>query len=115
MVSSKFAQFLVRNGYFDDETVSKAEAKMEEYGGTSASALARVLEIEFGAAHDSVYEALSVHYAFPTYKKSIEEIPDSQIDGCKQVLDSLRRDSDEDFKRKLLFHKILPFAVQNQS
>ena len=111
MVSSKFAQFLVRNEYFDDETVSKAEAKMEEYGGTSASALARVLEIEFGAAHDSVYEALSVHYAFPTYKKSIEEIPDSQIDGCKQVLDSLRRDSDEDFKRKLLFHKILPFAV----
>ncbi|MFA5282875.1 MAG: GspE/PulE family protein [Candidatus Cloacimonadaceae bacterium] len=88
---------------------------MEQYGGNSASALARVLEIEFGAAHDTVYEALSIHYAFPTFKKSIEEIPEVQLEACKQVLDSMRRDSDEDFKRKLLFHKILPFGVHKSN
>ncbi len=115
MVSSKFAQYLVRNEYFDLETMQKAEKKMEQYGGNSASALARVLEIEFGAAHDTVYEALSIHYAFPTFKKSIEEIPDVQLEACKQVLDSMRRDSDEDFKRKLLFHKILPFGVHKSN
>lgn len=115
MVSSKFAQYLVRNEYFDLETMQKAEKKMEQYGGNSASALARVLEIEFGAAHDTVYEALSIHYAFPTFKKSIEEIPEVQLEACKQVLDSMRRDSDEDFKRKLLFHKILPFGVHKSN
>ena len=84
---------------------------MKEYGGVSAGALARVLEIEFGAPHDLVYEALALHYAFPVYKKSIEEISDRQLDACKSVLDSMRRDSDEDFKRKLLFHKIVPFGL----
>ncbi|MFA5484608.1 MAG: hypothetical protein WC252_08800, partial [Candidatus Cloacimonadaceae bacterium] len=79
MQSNKFAQYLVRNEYFDLETMQKAEKKMEQYGGNSASALARVLEIEFGAAHDTVYEALSIHYAFPTFKKSIEEIPEVQL------------------------------------
>ena len=115
MQSNKFAQYLVRNEYFDLETMQKAEKKMEQYGGNSASALARVLEIEFGAAHDTVYEALSIHYAFPTFKKSIEEIPEVQLEACKQVLDSMRRDSDEDFKRKLLFHKILPFGVHKSN
>lgn len=115
MQSNKFAQYLVRNEYFDLETMQKAEKKMEQYGGNSASALARVLEIEFGAAHDTVYEALSIHYAFPTFKKSIEEIPEVQLEACKQVLDSMRRDSDEDFKRKLLFHKILPFGVHKNN
>ncbi|MDD4148054.1 MAG: GspE/PulE family protein, partial [Candidatus Cloacimonetes bacterium] len=111
MQGNKFAQYLVRNGYFDEETMKKAEAKMEQYGGTSASALARVLEIEFGAAHDTVYEALSIHYAFPVFKKSIEEIPEMQLEACKQALDSMRRGSDEDFKRKLIYHKIIPFGV----
>ncbi|MFA5672277.1 MAG: GspE/PulE family protein, partial [Synergistaceae bacterium] len=100
---------------FTEETMQKAEKKMKEYGGSSASALARVLEIEFGAPHDMVYEALAIHYAFPLYKKSIEEIADKQLDACKSVLDSMRRDSDEEFKRRLLFHKILPFGLQKGS
>ncbi|MCB5252195.1 MAG: GspE/PulE family protein [Candidatus Cloacimonadaceae bacterium] len=115
MLSSKFAQYLVENEFFTEETMQKAEKKMKEYGGSSASALARVLEIEFGAPHDMVYEALAIHYAFPLYKKSIEEIADKQLDACKSVLDSMRRDSDEEFKRRLLFHKILPFGLQKGS
>lgn len=111
MLSNKFAQYLVKNEFFPAETMQKAEQKMKEYGGVSAGALARVLEIEFGAPHDLVYEALALHYAFPVYKKSIEEISDRQLDACKSVLDSMRRDSDEDFKRKLLFHKIVPFGL----
>lgn len=111
MLSNKFAQYLVKNEFLPAETMQKAEQKMKEYGGVSAGALARVLEIEFGAPHDLVYEALALHYAFPVYKKSIEEISDRQLDACKSVLDSMRRDSDEDFKRKLLFHKIVPFGL----
>lgn len=112
MLSSKFAQYLVQNDYFDLETMQKAEVKMKEYGGSSAGALARVLEIEFGSPHDLVYEALAIHYAFPTFKKTIEEISDSQLEACKKIMDSMRRDSDEDFKRRLLFHKIIPFGMQ---
>jgi type IV pilus assembly protein PilB len=115
MLSNKFAQYLVENEFFTVETMQKAEDKMKEYGGSSAGALARVLEIEFGAPHDMVYEALSVHYAFPVYKKTIEEISERQLEACKSVLDSMRRDSDEEFKRKLLFHKILPFGLQKGS
>jgi type IV pilus assembly protein PilB len=112
VLSSKFAQYLVQNDYFDLETMQKAEVKMKEYGGSSAGALARVLEIEFGSPHDLVYEALAIHYAFPTFKKTIEEISDSQLEACKKIMDSMRRDSDEDFKRRLLFHKIIPFGMQ---
>ena len=112
MLSNKFAQYLVKNNIFDLELIEKAEKKMEEYGGSSASALARVLEIEFGASHDAIYEALAIHYAFPTFKKTLEEIPENQIEASKQILESMRRGSDESFKRKLLFHKILPFALQ---
>ncbi len=114
MLSSKFAQYLVQKEYFDEETMQKAEAKMKEYGGTSAGALARVLEIEFGAQHDMLYEALAIYYAFPVFKKSIEEISDHQLEACKKVLDSMRRDSDEDFKRRLLFNKILPFGFHQK-
>ena len=112
MLSNKFAQYLVNNQIFELDMVEKAELKMEEYGGNSASALARVLEIELGAPHDKVYEALSIHYAFPVYKKALEEIPEAQIEASKQILESMRRGSDESFKRKLLFHKILPFGFQ---
>lgn len=115
MISNKFAQYLVENEFFTVETMQKAEDKMKEYGGTSAGALARVLEIEFGAPHDMIYEALSIHYAFPLFKKSMEEISDKQLEACKLAMDSMRRDSDEDFKRKLLFHKILPFGLQKGS
>ena len=71
MLSNKFAQYLVKNNIFDLELIEKAEKKMEEYGGTSASALARVLEIEFGASHDAVYEALSIHLRFSHLQKNL--------------------------------------------
>ncbi|MFW5627940.1 MAG: GspE/PulE family protein [Candidatus Cloacimonadaceae bacterium] len=115
MLTNKFAQYLVNHHIFDEETMKKALVKMEEYGGSSASALARVLEIEFGASHDTIYEALSVYYAFPTFKKDMEEIPASQLDTAKQLLDQIRADAGDDFKKKLVFHKILPFGFQKGS
>lgn len=111
MLTNKFAQYLVNNNIFDLATMEKAMKKMEEYGGSSASALARVLEIEFGASHDLVYEALSVHYAFTTFKKSAEEITPQQLEGSKQALDAIRADSSEEFRKKLIFHKIVPLGV----
>lgn len=115
MLTNKFAQYLVGHHILDEEIMQKALVKMEEYGGSSASALARVLEIEFEVPHDTVYEALSVYYAFPTLKKSIEEIPAAQMDAAKQLLEQIRSDAGDDFKKKLIFHKILPFGFQKSS
>lgn len=112
MLTNRFAQYLVSHHILDEATMQKALAKMEEYGGSSASALARVLEIEFGVVHDVVYEALSVYYAFPTFKKSMDDIPATQLDTAKQLLDNIRQDAGDDFKKKLVFHKILPFGFQ---
>ncbi|HOQ78531.1 MAG TPA: GspE/PulE family protein, partial [Candidatus Cloacimonas sp.] len=112
MLNNKFSKYLIDNELFDEDTMEKAEKKMNEYGGTSSGALARVLEIEFGAPHDKIYEALALHYAFPTFKHTIEEITEQQLEVCKNILSKLHRDTDEDFKKRLFFNKILPFAIK---
>jgi uncharacterized protein YdaT len=71
---SKFGNYLVLQGYFDLDTVSQATKKMAEYGENSPSSLAKILEDEFKANHDLVYEALAKHYAFPKLEVAIEDI-----------------------------------------
>lgn len=104
---SKFGNYLVLQGYFDLDTVSQATKKMAEYGENSPSSLAKILEDEFKANHDLVYEALAKHYAFPKLDVALEDIDHAQSDSIKELLNKIN----EDFRKKLLYHKIFPFSM----
>ena len=36
MLNNKFSRYLIDNELFDEDTMEKAEKKMNEYGGTSS-------------------------------------------------------------------------------
>jgi type IV pilus assembly protein PilB len=108
-VLNKFGKFLVDNGCLPLETVSQATLKMNEYGESSASSLARILESDFQASHDVVYEALAKLYAFPQTEVDVENISSQQITACKEILAKIP----DDFKKKLFYHKIFPLGMQN--
>ncbi|HNQ43772.1 MAG TPA: hypothetical protein PKI59_05055 [Candidatus Cloacimonadota bacterium] len=65
MILSKFARYLIDKNYFPAELVEAASRKCAEYGDNSAGSLAKIMVSDFAVAHDSVFEALSRHYAFP--------------------------------------------------
>jgi type IV pilus assembly protein PilB len=109
MILNKFANYLVSKGIFDKELVENASRKMFEYGESSAGALARILVSDFGAIHDSVYEALARHYAFPQFDVDMEQITAGQEGECKEILSKIP----EELKTKLLYPKIFPFAMLN--
>lgn len=104
---SKFGSFLVDKGYFDREMVEKANQKMAEYGENSAGALARILESDFKAQHDAVYEALAKMFAFPRLDVEIEDLEERQLEAIREVLKKIP----EDLKKKLLYHKIFPYTL----
>jgi len=110
MILSKFARYLMDKSYFERELVENATCKMMEYGESSAGALARVMESDFAAPHDTVYEALAKHYDFPQFDLVVEEMTHQQIEACKDLLNKMP----EELKKKLFYRKIFPFSVQSQ-
>jgi len=110
MILSKFARYLIDKNYFAREMVENATRKMMEYGESSAGALARVLESDFAALHDTVYEALSKHYAFPQFDVVMEELTHQQIEACKELLGKVP----DELKKKLFYRKIFPFSLQSK-
>lgn len=110
MILSKYANYLITKQIFEKELVESASRKMLEYGESSAGALAKILVSDFGAGHDTVYEALARHYAFPQQDVDVEQLSPKQQDECKAILAKIP----EDLKKKLLYHKIFPFILQNQ-
>lgn len=97
----------MEKGYFDTEIVENANKKMIEYGENSAGALARLLESDFAASHDRVYEALAKHYAFPQLDIEVELLEHRQLEACKEILNKFS----DDLKKKLFFHKIFPYSI----
>lgn len=106
-VLNKFGKFLIENDYFNQELVNSATIKMIEYGESSASSLARILETDFHAPHDMVYEALAKLYAFPQTEIDLEELDNNKINSCKEILKKFP----EDLKKKLFYNKIFPLGM----
>lgn len=104
---SKFAHYLIDKGYLERELVEKASLKMVEYGETSSGSLARILESDFKVSHDVVFGALAKLYAFPALEISVEELSEATTETCKELLKKFP----EDLKKKLLYHKIFPWAI----
>ncbi|HRY83959.1 MAG TPA: type II/IV secretion system protein, partial [Candidatus Cloacimonadota bacterium] len=104
---TKFGNYLVNNDYFDLASVTAASAKLDEYGDNSPSALARILVSDYKANADIVYEALARHYAFPKLDLNLEDIDSSQSAEIKELLNTIP----EDFRKKLLYHKVFPYKL----
>lgn len=104
---TKFGQYLVRNKYLDSSLVLSATERIMDYGDVSPGALAKALEQDFKVNHDSVYEALAKHYAFPIYNLIIEEVEPNQLEALKE----LNNKFPEDLKKRLYLHKVVPFVV----
>lgn len=107
---SKFGKYLIDKGGLEAELIEAANKKMLEYGDSSAGALAKLLESDFAAPHDKIYEALARHYAFPQFEVIAEELEPKQIEVCREILGKIP----DDLKKKLFFHKIFPFAILNK-
>ncbi|MDD4309855.1 MAG: GspE/PulE family protein [Candidatus Cloacimonetes bacterium] len=104
---SKFGKYLVDKGFFELEMVVSANKKMLEFGENSAGALAKLLESDFAASHDKIYEALAKHYAFPHFEVVIEELEQKQLEACREILHKFP----DELKKKLFFHKVFPFSI----
>ena len=110
MVLNKFANYLVSKKIFELELVQSASRKMVEYGESGAGVLAKILVSDFGAVHDTVYEALAQHYAFPSFCVEPEQLSPKQQEECKAILAKIP----EELKKKLLYHKVFPYALMNK-
>lgn len=107
MVLSKFANYLVQHQIFGLDMVEAASRKMLDYSENSAGALARILVSDFAAGHDTVYEALALHYAFPRFEVEAEELSNKQQDECRVILGKIP----QELRKKLLYRKIFPYAL----
>lgn len=106
---TKFGTYLVEKGYFAADFMKKVTARLNEFGDSSPSALARLLVTEFKVSQDTVYEALSKLYAFSSFDIDVESLDQKQIEHTKELLQNFP----DDFKKKLFFRKIFPFRVQS--
>jgi type IV pilus assembly protein PilB len=104
---TKFGNFLAEKGYFSYDFIEKATIRLNEFGDSSPSALARLLVTEYKAQHDLVYEALSKLYAFTSMDFDPETLEPQQITAIKEILSKFP----DDFKKKLFFRKIIPFKL----
>ncbi|MBM4403050.1 MAG: Flp pilus assembly complex ATPase component TadA [Candidatus Cloacimonetes bacterium] len=104
---TKFGKYLINNHFLDSALVERANLKLFEFGDTSPGALARLLIKEFNIAHDTVYEPLAQLYAFPSLEIDPESIDSKQTAQCRDLLNKFN----EDFKKKLFYHKIFPYCI----
>ncbi len=108
---TKFGLFLTEKGYLPKDFVERVNVRLHEFGDISPSAMARLLVNEYKVAHDTVYEALSKLYAFAILEIDPEGLDAAEIGQTKDILSKFP----DDFKKKLFFHKIFPYKVQNGS
>jgi len=106
-ILTKFGNFLLEKGYLEEGTIHKATEKLFEFGDTSPGALAKILVADLKQSHDVIYEALSKLYAFHSFELVVELLEEEQIKSVKELLDKFP----DDFKKKLLYHKIFPFRM----
>jgi len=106
---TKYGKYLVNNDYLDPALVERATVKMHEYGDTSPGALARLLISEFNIPQDTVYEPLAKLYAFPSFEIDPETLDSKQVAQCRELLSKFP----EDFKKKLLYHKVFPLRMMS--
>ena len=104
-----FAKYLVDKGGFPHEIVEKALHRMEEYGTLTPGTLAGLMEADFLIPHDRVYSSLANYYSFEELEVDPSVLNEKAIKINRDILAKFP----EELKKKLLYHRILPFAPNN--
>jgi type IV pilus assembly protein PilB len=104
-----FGRYLVDKAGFSPETVERAMRRLEEYGEVTPGALANVMEADFMVPHDRIYSSLADYYSFPEMEVSPEQLGSKEIKANRDILAKFP----EELKKKLLYHRILPFTLNN--
>ena len=104
-----FARYLKEKGDFPHEIVDKALQRMEEYGTLTPGALAGIMEADFLIPHDRIYASLARYYSFEELEIDPDRLDEKAIKANRDILAKFP----EDLKKKLLYHRILPFTAHN--
>ncbi|HOZ01546.1 MAG TPA: GspE/PulE family protein [Candidatus Syntrophosphaera sp.] len=104
-----FGKYLVDKAGFPGDIVDKALRRMEEFGEKTPSALAAIMETDFLIPHDKIYGNLASYYSFGELAVDPEKLGNKELKANRDILAKFP----EDLKKKLLYHKILPFTPDN--
>ncbi len=104
-----FGNYLVTKAGFPGEIVDKATRRVEEYGDITPVALAKVLETDYLIPHDRVYASLASYYSFEELEVDPEQLGSKEIKANRDILAKFP----DELKKKLLYHRILPFTLNN--
>lgn len=104
-----FAKYLVDKGGFPHEIVEKALHRMEEFGTLTPGTLAGLMEADFLIPHDRVYGSLANYYSFEELEVDPSVLNEKAIKINRDILAKFP----EELKKKLLYHRILPFTTGN--
>lgn len=106
VVRSQVARVLIERGIIDRDTLEKAliiQAEEEE----NPRRLEEILTTDLGIDYDTVFSVVADLYAFPRVELEPDSLDEKEIKRIKQIINKIP----EDFKRELIFHKVLPFKI----
>ncbi len=105
-IGHKFAAYLIDKGGFPPDIVDKAYKRCSEYGDSTPTALARVMEGDFLIPHDRIYEFLAKFYSFNELAVDLDAFGTKEINHNREILAKFP----DELKKKLFYNKLLPFS-----
>ncbi|MDO9577098.1 MAG: GspE/PulE family protein [Candidatus Cloacimonadales bacterium] len=106
---SRFGQLLLKKGLIDESTLEKALIIQAEDESDNPRALGEVLAHDFKIDHHEIFGLLAELYAFRAIEIDLNNLEESQIKHTKEILSKF----DEEFKKQLLYNKILPWQISH--
>jgi len=104
---SRFGQLLIKKEVVDQKTMEKALHIQADEDPKNPRGLGEILVDDFKIDHHAIYGLLAELYAFRSIDINVSELESSQIKHTKDLLGKFN----EDFKKELLYKKILPYQI----
>jgi type IV pilus assembly protein PilB len=80
---------------------------MEEMEEKTPSSMAKILVNDFNLDHDIVFEKLAEMYAFRKVEIDVSTLAEGQLDDIQSLLNEFSTD----FRKKMLYHKLIPYHI----
>ncbi len=105
---TRFGQILLSKGIITEEVLRQALKIQADEDNSNPRALGEILVQDFKIDHHLIFGLLAELYAFREVKIDPTKVDETQIKHTKEILNKF----EEDFKKELLFKKILPYQLQ---
>ena len=104
---SRFGQLLLKKEVLDQNTLEKALVIQAEEDSSNPRALGEILVDDFKINHHAIYGLLAELYAFRSITIDVNKLESNKIKHAKELLSKFP----EDFRKKLIYKKILPYQI----